>query len=115
MPAIRRKTRIVPVLDIKEGCVVRAVKGLRADYRPLKSALVSSSEPQVVAEALLKASGAEELYVADLDAILGGDINGLVLNRILELCPFPVWLDGGFGIQRSRVVRTTSRASGNRF
>ena len=63
--------RIIPVLDVLGGVVVRAVAGRRSEYRPLVSRLTTSTRPEAVAQALLSATGAKELYVADLDAILG--------------------------------------------
>lgn len=64
-------TRLIPVLDAMNGRVVRALGGRRDLYEPIRSQLTQSIEPQPVAEALLAASGANELYVADLDAIQG--------------------------------------------
>jgi phosphoribosylformimino-5-aminoimidazole carboxamide ribotide isomerase len=64
--------RIIPVLDVMGGKVVRAVGGRREEYQSNLSKLVDSCEPLAVAEVLLAASGAEELYVADLDAIRWG-------------------------------------------
>ena len=63
--------RIIPVIDVLGGVVVRAVAGRRSDYRPVVSRFTTSSEPIAMAEALLDATGATELYIADLDAILG--------------------------------------------
>jgi len=63
--------RIIPVIDVMGGAVVRAVAGRRSEYRPLVSALTTSVEPTEVARALLAATGARELYVADLDGICG--------------------------------------------
>ncbi len=67
--------RIIPVIDIMGDIVVRAVAGRRTDYRPLVSTLTDSVEPAEVARALLEASGAEEIYIADLDAIGGGRLS----------------------------------------
>ncbi len=69
--------RIIPVLDILNGIVVRAVAGRRSEYRPLVSKLTASVEPTEVARALLAATGAQELYVADLDAISGTGVTTL--------------------------------------
>jgi len=63
--------RIVPVIDVMNGRVVRAIGGRRDLYEPIRSRLTTSTEPAVVAEALLAAAGANELYIADLDAIQG--------------------------------------------
>ena len=54
------------------GEVVHAVGGERTNYWPVKSRLTDSTRPLDVARALLAASGATELYVADLDAIRWG-------------------------------------------
>ena len=64
-------TRIIPVIDVMDGRVVRAVGGRRELYEPIRSKLTASTDPLEVAEALLEASGSAELYVADLDAIQG--------------------------------------------
>ncbi len=65
--------RIVPVLDIMGSEVVRGVGGRREEYRPLRGNLTASSRPLEVAEALADRFGFREFYVADLDAILGGE------------------------------------------
>lgn len=61
--------RIIPVLDVMDGQVVRAVGGRRELYRPLESRLTASTDPATVADAVLAAAGTNELYVADIDAI----------------------------------------------
>ncbi len=63
--------RIIPVIDVLGGVVVRAVAGRRSEYGPVGSRLTASTEPIAVAEALLEVTGAEEIYIADLGAILG--------------------------------------------
>jgi phosphoribosylformimino-5-aminoimidazole carboxamide ribotide isomerase len=65
--------RIIPVIDLLGGVVVRGVAGRRSEYRPLVSSLCSSAEPAEVARALFDNFGLPELYVADLDAIGGAD------------------------------------------
>jgi phosphoribosylformimino-5-aminoimidazole carboxamide ribotide isomerase len=59
--------RLIPVIDVMGGRVVRAVGGRRSEYRPLPG----ESEPVAVARKLLDATGTTELYVADLDTITG--------------------------------------------
>ena len=56
--------RIIPVLDVMGGIVVRAVAGRRSEYRPLVSKLTTSVEPAEVARTLLAKSGADELRLA---------------------------------------------------
>ena len=65
--------RIIPVLDVMHGAVVRGVGGRRDEYRPLVSRLVPSSRPLDVADAIASHFDCREFYVADLDAILGGE------------------------------------------
>jgi phosphoribosylformimino-5-aminoimidazole carboxamide ribotide isomerase len=64
--------RVIPVIDLKSGAAVHAVRGERERYRPLRSELVAGSDPVRVARAVREALGLDELYVADLDAIAGG-------------------------------------------
>ncbi len=63
--------RLIPVLDILNGHVVRGVGGRRHEYRPIQSVLTTSTNPDDVAAALIDAFAPQEIYVADLDAIQG--------------------------------------------
>jgi phosphoribosylformimino-5-aminoimidazole carboxamide ribotide isomerase len=62
--------RIIPVIDLKEGFAVHAVKGERQAYQPVKSTLLDTAEPLALANAFRERLGLNEAYVADLDAIL---------------------------------------------
>lgn len=62
--------RIIPVIDLKDGLAVHAVKGERQAYQPLKSALLDTAYPLDVANAYRQRLGLREAYIADLDAIL---------------------------------------------
>jgi phosphoribosylformimino-5-aminoimidazole carboxamide ribotide isomerase len=64
--------RVIPVIDLKSGAAVHAVRGERERYRPLRSKIVAGSDPVEVARAVRERFGLDELYVADLDAIAGG-------------------------------------------
>jgi phosphoribosylformimino-5-aminoimidazole carboxamide ribotide isomerase len=63
--------KIIPVIDILGGRVVRAVGGRRNEYRPIDSPLIRSTDPSEVAAHLCETFDADTLYVADLDAITG--------------------------------------------
>jgi phosphoribosylformimino-5-aminoimidazole carboxamide ribotide isomerase len=63
--------RVIPVLDLMGGVVVRGVGGRRNEYRPVQSRLASSARPLDVARAFRERLGLDELYVADLDALEG--------------------------------------------
>jgi phosphoribosylformimino-5-aminoimidazole carboxamide ribotide isomerase len=95
--------RILPVVDLMQGCVVRGVGGRRHAYRPVVSRLTPSSEPLAVARAFREHFGLDELYLADLDAIAGAEPNGAVLAALREH-GFRVWVDAGVR-DRSRAVR----------
>jgi phosphoribosylformimino-5-aminoimidazole carboxamide ribotide isomerase len=64
--------RVIPVIDLKSGAAVHAVRGERERYRPLRSRLCAGSDPVQVTLAVRESLGLDELYVADLDAIAGG-------------------------------------------
>ncbi len=87
--------RIIPVIDVMAGVVVRAVGGRRADYRPVQSKLTPSIDPVAVARAMIAATGAEEIYLADLDAITGQG-GGTVAAEVADALPDTrVWIDQG--------------------
>ena len=109
--AEENRVRIIPVIDIFEGVVVHAVRGRRKEYQPLKSVLCASTDPVDVARAL-KAFGFGELYVADLDAIMGGQANFSVFKQIAEETGLELMVDAGIadlkkaeGVLRSHVLR----------
>jgi phosphoribosylformimino-5-aminoimidazole carboxamide ribotide isomerase len=62
---------LVPVVDLKGGQVVRAVRGERASYKPIATPLAASSAPQDVVAGLLRLHDFRAIYIADLDAIAG--------------------------------------------
>lgn len=79
------------------GQVVQALRGERANYRPIRSKLCTGSAPLDVASALLAYSGADTLYIADLDALVGGTAQIPLLATLLRALPHTaIWLDGGF-------------------
>ena len=97
--------RIIPVIDVLAGVVVRAVGGKRADYRPIQSKLTPSANPVSVAKALVAATGAEEVYVADLDAIMGQG-GGTVAAEVADALPeVKVWIDQGVRASSSEAGR----------
>lgn len=64
--------RVIPVIDLKGGEAVHAVRGDRERYRPLRSRIAEGSDPLHLTRAVRDRFGLDELYVADLDAIGGG-------------------------------------------
>jgi phosphoribosylformimino-5-aminoimidazole carboxamide ribotide isomerase len=87
---------LIPVVDLLQGQVVRAVRGDRKAYRPIVSALCASSDPVTVARILCDHCAAHSLYVADLDALQGGAVQVAVLSELLRALPgVALWLDAG--------------------
>ena len=66
---------LIPALDIKDGVVVHAKAGARAEYQPVSSPFGAAGDPVAVARGLLAATGSSILYIADLDAITGSGSN----------------------------------------
>jgi HisA/HisF family protein len=63
------RSRLLPVLDLKQGHVVRGIGGRRDEYLPIVSKWTDSSDPPTVAIALRQKFGFQNFYVADLGAI----------------------------------------------
>ncbi|GJH12028.1 phosphoribosylformimino-5-aminoimidazole carboxamide ribotide isomerase [Caballeronia novacaledonica] len=90
--------QVIPVLDLLDGHAVRAVRGERSRYRPIQSSLCATSDPVAIARALVAATGARTLYVADLGAILQRGAHDHALAAICDALGegFRIWLDAGF-------------------
>lgn len=74
--------RVIPVLDLRRGVAVHARRGERETYRPVRSVLAPSPDPLELARAFRDRLGLRELYVADLDAILGTGHNAPVIAEL---------------------------------
>ncbi|MPW20245.1 phosphoribosylformimino-5-aminoimidazole carboxamide ribotide isomerase [Paraburkholderia sp. CNPSo 3157] len=99
--------QVIPVLDLLDAHAVRAIRGDRANYRPIQSSLCATSEPLAVARALLAASRTRVLYVADLGAIMSRDADPSTLAALAtslddprrhdpQRAPLEIWLDAGY-------------------
>lgn len=64
--------KLIPVLDVIGGLVVRAIGGRRDEYEPIRSVLTDSTSVSEVASAMLAATRSDTLYIADLDVIRWG-------------------------------------------
>jgi phosphoribosylformimino-5-aminoimidazole carboxamide ribotide isomerase len=98
MPAIGEifGVEIVPVIDLRQGSVVRAKAGERDRYRPIVTPLSRSPDPVEVAAGLLTAAPSRHLYVADLDGIEGHGRDTASLKRLAIAFPtVTLWIDAG--------------------
>ncbi len=88
--------KVIPVIDLKNGTVVRARMGQRDQYRPIQTPLSPSSDPIDVARGLLVIHPFTTLYVADLDAIQRTGDNRATLDRLNVAFPaLEIWVDNG--------------------
>jgi phosphoribosylformimino-5-aminoimidazole carboxamide ribotide isomerase len=91
--------RIIGVMDLLGGQAVHARGGARESYAPVRVVADSPIEPGdavSLARMYLEKFGLEELYAADLDAILGRDArhsNHDLLVASIAALGAPLWLD----------------------
>jgi len=78
---------IIPVLDLSHGVAVHARAGERSHYQPVRSVLAPDrdGDPQTLLQAFRETLGAEECYVADLDAIQGGAVQRATIRELAQL------------------------------
>ena len=88
--------RIIPVLDLMQGQVVRGIAGRRDEYKPLKSPLCGDAQPLTVARAFQQRFDLSTLYVADLDAIAGAAPSFDTYTQLLQ-AGLELWVDAGIG------------------
>ena len=86
---------LIGVVDVKGGRAVHARGGAREHYLPVGSIGGSpiDGNPLSLARAYVERLGLTTLYVADLDAIAGAEMNTKVLAGIAAIAP--VWVDAG--------------------
>jgi phosphoribosylformimino-5-aminoimidazole carboxamide ribotide isomerase len=88
--------RIIPVIDLKAGEVVRGYKGERGAYAPIASPLAASSAPADVVAGFLRLHDFRIVYVADLDAIEGRAGHGATIEALARAFPdLRFWVDDG--------------------
>ena len=87
---------IIPVIDIRDGIVVHARGGERANYQPLKSLLTQSVKLEQVIDDLLAWYPFKQLYIADLDAIEQKQHTPQQYQHLIDTFPqLSLWLDAG--------------------
>src|SRR5213596_543225 len=80
--------RVIGVLDLLAGRAVHARAGLRATYGPVPSVAglpIDPGDALALARAYADRLRLTELYVADLDAILGGPSQHMLVGRLAAL------------------------------
>ena len=89
--------KIIPVIDLKDGVVVHAQKGMRDQYQPISTTLCSSSDIYRVIEAYLGIHDFDTIYIADLNAITHhGDHDSLITDVLTSFPNILFWIDSGY-------------------
>ncbi|MCS7117063.1 MAG: HisA/HisF-related TIM barrel protein [Nitrososphaerota archaeon] len=83
------------VIDIMRGKAVHAIGGKRDEYQPIRSPICATSNPIDIAKVFKDLFNLDELYVADLDAIMGRGSNLGIISRICSEVGMKVMLDSG--------------------
>ncbi len=86
--------QIIPVLDLKAGQAVHAIRGERQRYVPVQGVLGSGHDPVALALAYRDRLGCQSCYVADLDAIAGGRGHTDMLRNMVAT-GLALWVDAG--------------------
>ena len=91
--------RIIPVLDILHGQVVRGIAGRRDEYRRIVSKWTQSAEPLALADALRNHFGFRDFYLADLDAIAGQSPHFDTYSQLQQI-GIHLMIDAGVRLER---------------
>ncbi|QBR72547.1 nickel transporter [Beijerinckiaceae bacterium] len=88
--------KVIPVIDLKGGVVVRARQGLRESYAPISTSLARTSGPLDVVAGLLALYPFDTIYVADLDRIESHGKRRPTLDDLQIAFPgIDFWVDEG--------------------
>ncbi len=101
--------KVVPVIDLMGGTVVRARLGMRSAYAPIITPLARTSKPADVVAGFLAVYPFETIYVADLDSILRSGTHADTIDELTAAFPgVTFWVDAGCrttGEARARLDR----------
>jgi len=95
--------KVIPVLDILDKVLVHAISGIREEYKPLRNSIIIDKPDPVEFLKKLKQFGFNEVYIADLNAIMYNDvkINSFIIEKALEM-NFQILADIGIeGLRRN--------------
>ena len=107
---------IIPVIDLSQGIVVRAICGKRKTYQPITSAISSNCKPETILSAFFKLYPFKIIYIADLDAIQGNGNQSKLINKFAlkyKECEF--WVDAGIHQILTRKSNKTNKNIGSKY
>ena len=91
-----RAIEVIPVIDLKDGSVVRARHGERHSYAPIVTPLAKTSAPLDIVAGLLTIYPFRTFYLADLDRIESRGSHESTLDALSAAFPRIVfWVDAG--------------------
>jgi phosphoribosylformimino-5-aminoimidazole carboxamide ribotide isomerase len=87
--------QLIGVVDVKSGRAVRACGGMRETYAPLRmtAGIEINGDPLALARVYVNTFGLDAVYAADLDAIVGREIDDEALAGLAAIAP--LWVDAG--------------------
>ncbi len=95
---------IIPVIDLKAGRVVRAIRGDRRNYEPWRSPICPNADPLEAVAGFLRLHPFTTFYIADLDSIEGGVPQRELLWSINYHYPdIEIWMDSGLTARKVAV------------
>lgn len=85
---------LIPVIDLREGQVIRGHAGQRENYQANISRFVKSADPVATCNALIRQFHPRSIYVADLDGIEQGQPAYRLLEQLVN-CGVALAIDAG--------------------
>lgn len=95
---------VIPVIDVRQGMVVRGVAGDRSSYRPLQSPWAENASPESVLRGIQHHFAPPRVYVADLDGIVDDQPREEVWRQLAESA-VPLLLDAGIADHQTAQLR----------
>ena len=89
---------IIPVIDLRHGIVVHAIKGERDAYQPIRSLLTNHADPHAILAAFFELYPFKQIYIADIDAIQNKGNHAQLIETMTNNYPdCEFWVDAGLG------------------
>ena len=87
---------IIPAIDIKNGKVVKAIKGDRTQYNPINSDTGFSPDPYIFIKQMIEIYRPSIFYIADINSLCSDDDNiDLIRNLADQYKNSVFWVDTG--------------------
>ena len=92
---------IIPAIDIKNGKVVKAIKGDRTQYNPINSDSGFSPDPYIFIKQMIEVYRPSVFYIADINSLCSNNDNINLIRNIANHYKSSVfWVDTGNKIDK---------------